>query len=129
MKRIIINILWGLLVILAVTIMEIVVTVPFGGSEGTNPGNLTARISIELLLTSVPAALITMGAAWLTKAKTKKDALLKSSVWTVMLLFNYVLIGIGNGTMRYLAASAGLYVLLACVFGGPLLYSAIKRLP
>lgn len=128
MKGILKDVAFGLLAILAVTLLEILVTIPLGSLGDGNPEEIAAYIRMELLLTSIPAGLVTCGLAWLTKPKTKRDAMQKSITWAAMLLLNYVAIGLGNGTMGYVLASVGFYTLLACGFAGPMLYQWKKRL-
>lgn len=64
----------------------------------------------------------------LLKTKSKAEALKRSGLWTAMIGFLYLIIGIGNDNYRVLFGNAGMYILLACAFAGPNLYAKIKHL-
>jgi len=129
MKKIIKDLLFGVLIIVVTLIFEFIVTIPFSEvaseSDRARWGFLLNR---ELLLTALPAALITFTFSWLLKTNTKKDALRRGIIWTGILALYYILISIGNGSFDLMFGNIGVYLLLACAFAGPLIYSALKHL-
>ena len=133
MKAILIDIALGILIIIAILLAEFIVTLPFGPPGGTDSADLARVINRELLLTALPAGLITFAFAHLRKTNTKQSAIRRSVIWMVMILLNFLLIGIGNQNLAEIFGTAGIYALLACAFAGPLVYwwltSRKKHLP
>jgi hypothetical protein len=121
----IINLLIGLLTIILVTILEFLVTLPFGEP---NPDTIARFVNIELLLTALPAALVTYVLAWLFRTKSKSQAMHRSVIWTLVLGLWYLVIGLGNDTFGDIFGQLGIYVLLICSFAGPLIFSKVKNL-
>lgn len=128
MKKTVIDILLGFVIIVAVTLLEFLVTIPFGYPSEISGASFTDYISLELLITALPSLLVTFLFAWILKTNSKSDALRRSIIWTAVLLLNYFLIGLGNGNLLNILSAPGLYVLLLCTFAGPFIYSKIKRL-
>ncbi|MCE5222028.1 MAG: hypothetical protein LLF98_12450 [Clostridium sp.] len=129
MKGFIKDVLYGIVIIIVITILEFIVTIPFGEvSEEIDNVKWASMINLELLLTALPATVTTLVFAWLLKTKSKADALKKGIIWTSILALNYILIGIGNNNIRLIFGKIGIYVLLACAFAGTFIYVKIKHL-
>jgi len=129
MKRIIKDALFGLLIIIAVTVLEFIVTIPFGEPAQQITGEAWSEIiDRELLLTSLPAALTTFAFTGFLKTKSKADAIRRGIIWIIMLVLNYTLIGIGNKNFNLIFGGIGIYVLLVCAFIGPVIFAKIKHL-
>lgn len=128
MKRIIKDALFGLLIIIVITILEFIVTIPFGEPAQQFTNEVWAKfINRELLLTALPAALTTFVLARHLKTKTKADAIRRGIIWSTMLALNYILIGIGNKNFELIFGGIGIYILLACTFAGPVIYAKVKH--
>ncbi len=123
-----IDILFGIVTIIIVTIFEYLVTLPFGKPGELNDGGYSHIINLEFLLTALPAAIVTFIFAWLLKTKRKSDSMRRAIVWTAMLALYYVLIGLGNNNLPELFLTIGIYVMLICAFAGPIIYARIKHL-
>ncbi len=129
MKKVIKDILFGILIIVATLIFEFIVTIPFTEvASESDRARWAFLINRELLLTALPAALITCIFAWLLKTKSRKDALRRGIIWASVLALYYILISIGNGCFDLMFGTIGVYALLVCAFGGTVIYSVIKRL-
>lgn len=123
MKSIIKDVLFGILIVIVVTILEFVVTIPFGlPADGITRDEWASFISRELLVTAVPAFLTTYVFALLLKTKDRSDAIQKAVFWTSILCINYLIIGFGNGNLGLIFGTIGIYVLLICAFAGPIVY-------
>ncbi len=133
MKTILKDIAFGILIIILITLAEFIVTLPFGTPGDVDSAGLAMIINRELLLTALPAGLITVAFAHLLKTDTRQAAVRRSNIWMLMILLNYLIIGIGNQNLEEIFGSAGIYALLACAFAGPLVYSWLilrkKHLP
>jgi hypothetical protein len=128
MKKILIDILFGFVVITVVTIFEFLVTLPFGDPGDLSSEGYSSFINQELLLTALPAAFTTFTLTWLLKTKNVSNSLRKSIVWTTMLALSFLFIGLGNGNLLEIFLTIGIYVLLAFTFAGPIIYAKIKHL-
>ncbi|NTW72909.1 MAG: hypothetical protein HGA49_11805 [Eubacteriaceae bacterium] len=129
MKNIVKDVLFGVLVVIVITILEFIVTIPFGLPAESIDREMWANfISRELLVTALPAFLTTTFFAWRLKTKSNSDALRKGLIWTAIIALNFVIIGLGNDNLGLIFGKIGIYVLLACAFAGPVLYSKVKRL-
>jgi len=121
--------LYGVLVIVLVTIGEFLVTLPFGDYMMGDVATMAQKINLELLLAALPALLVTALCAWLMKTKTMLEAIERGVLWMVMLAVNYAVIGVGNANFWMIFGSVGFYALLTCALVGPLVYAKLKRLP
>lgn len=119
------NFLYGLLVIIAVTILEFIVTLPLGEP---NEEKISQVINYELLLTALPAAFVTFIFAQMLKTKSKSEALVRSIIWTFVLGMWYLVVSIGNYGFMNTFGQIGIYVLLACSFSGPIIYGKVSHL-
>lgn len=129
MKNIVKDLLFGLLIIVVTLIFEFIVTIPFAEvASEIDRARWAILINRELLLTSIPVALITFAFAWLLKTNSRKVALQRGIIWTCVLALFYLLISIGNGNFELMFGNIGIYALLICAFAGTIIYSAIKRL-
>lgn len=129
MKRVIKDLLFGVLIIVVTLVFEFIVTLPFVEvASESDRARWAFLINRELLLTALPAALITYTFAWLLKTKSRKDALCRGIIWTCILALYYILISIGNGCFDLMFGTIGVYVLLICAFAGTVIYSVLKRL-
>lgn len=129
MKKVIKDLLFGVLIIVVTLIFEFIVTIPFTEvAIESDRARWAFLINRELLLTALPVALITYSFNWLFKTKSRKDALRRGIIWTCILALYYILISIGNGCFNLMFGNIGVYVLLVCAFGGTVIYSVLKRL-
>ena len=128
MRNILVDVLLGILTIVLTNILEFMVTLPFGEPGGVTDGDLSKFLNREFLLIAIPAGLTTFSLTWLLKTKSQSDAKRRSVVWTILLALSYALVGLGNGNLKAIISTVGIYVLLACVFVGPLVYAKIKHL-
>ncbi|MDD2279884.1 MAG: hypothetical protein PHS05_12570 [Bacteroidales bacterium] len=129
MKKVIKDLLFGVLIIMVTLIFEFIVTIPFTEvASESNRARWAFLINRELLLTALPVALITYAFTWLLKTKSRKDALRRGIIWTCILALYYILISIGNGSFDLMFGTIGVYALLVCAFAGTVIYSALKRL-
>jgi hypothetical protein len=129
MKSIIKDVLFGILVVIVVTLLEFVVTIPFGlPADGISRDEWATFISRELLITAIPAFLTTFVFALLLKTKGKADAIQKAVFWTSILCVNYFIMGLGNDNLGLIFGTVGVYVLLVCAFAGPIVYARVKHL-
>ena len=122
--------LFGAAIVIIVTVLEFLVTVPF--LSGPFPDTMTdadwkALINMELLLTALPAGMTTFFFAWIRKTHEFEDARRRALVWGGMGFFNYMFIGFTNGNLHLIFGSPGVYVLTLCMLGGPMLYYYIHR--
>lgn len=127
MKSIIKESLFGILVVMTVTICEFIVTLPFGEGQELTPERYAFVLNREFLLTALPAFFVTFFLAKFRKVKDLSDALRKSIIWTAVLLIYYFVIGIGNDNLLPIFQSLGLYILFTCTFLGPIVYSKTKK--
>jgi hypothetical protein len=126
--------LFGAAIVIIITILEFLVTVPF--FSGPFPDTMTDAdwkrlINMELLLTVVPAGITTFFFAWILKTRSREDARRRALVWGGMGFFNYMFIGFTNGNLHLIFGGLGVYALTAAMLAGPLLYFFIhqKRFP
>ena len=83
MKKIIKNLLCGVLIIVVTLIFEFIVTIPFTEvASESDRARWAFLINRELLLSSILAALITYTFTWLLKTESRKDAY----CWYVLLV-------------------------------------------
>lgn len=129
MKNIIKDVLFGVLIVVVTLIFEFIVTIPFTEiASESDRVRWAFLINRELLLTALPAALITYTFAWLLKTKIRRDALRRGTIWTCILALYYIFISIGNGSFNLMFGTIGVYILLVCAFAGPVIYFALQRL-
>lgn len=129
MKKVIKDLLFGVLIIVVILIFEFIVTIPFTEvASESDRVRWAFLINRELLMTALPAALITYTFTWLLKTKSRKDALRRGIIWTCILALYYILISFGNGSFDLMFGNIGVYALLVCAFSGTMIYSVIKRL-
>lgn len=128
-KKVIKDLLSGVLIIVVTLIFEFIVTIPFTEvASESDRARWAFLINRELLLTALPVALITYTFTWIFKTKSRKDALQRGIIWTCILALYYLLISIGNGCFDLMFGTIGIYALLACAFGGTMIYSVLKHL-
>lgn len=129
MKKVSKDLLFGVLIIVVILIFEFIVTIPFTEvASESDRARWAFLINRELLLTALPAALITYTFTRLLKTKSRKDALRRGIIWTCVLALYYILISIGNGCFDLMFGTTGVYALLVCAFGGTVVFSVLKRL-
>ncbi len=128
MKKVIKDVLFGILIIIVTLISEFIVTISFTETASeSDRARWAFLINRELLLTAVPAALITYTFARLLKTARRKDALRRGIIWTCILAMYYLLISIGNGSFDLMFGNIGIYALLGCSFLGTVIYSVLKH--
>lgn len=93
MKHLLVNVLWGLVVYVAVMLAEFVVTLPF--PMGADP---TPDLTVEFGLTAPLAFLIAWTLARLLHA-TRENGALRGVTWAAVALVLYVATGLGNDTL------------------------------
>lgn len=125
LKKVLKDILYGVLIIFVVMICELLVTLPFGSPP--EAGALKGFLNLEFALSAIPALLVTFGFAALLKTVEFGDAIRRSGVWTGLLVVNYLIVGFGNATAADIFLGFGIYLLLVCAFVGPLLWWRIKK--
>ena len=130
MKQAVKDMLFGVLIFFSILALEFVLTLPQGtsGTEGISSAEWSRIINQELLLTALPAAVVTFLSAMLLNTKSGGDAFRRSVIWTMIVLLFYVAIGIGNGNFKIIFGTIGIYTVLLGVFAGPLFYAKIKHL-
>jgi hypothetical protein len=123
MKLMLKDVLFGVLVFAAVMVCEFIVTLPFGEiAYESDRAEWAMLINREFLVTALPAALIAFASSFLLKTKSRKEAIRRGTIWVGVFVLLYILIGIGNHDLDLIFGTAGVYVVLACVFSGPVLY-------
>jgi hypothetical protein len=128
MRRTLKDVLFGIFIVIVITIFEFLVTLPFGEPVEFGSEQYSQFASRELLLTALPAVLVTFIFTGLIKTRSRSEALRRSIVWTIIIFLNYLLIGIGNDNFKIIFGTIGIYILLACAFLGPIIYEKIKHL-
>ena len=129
MKQVAKDALFGMLVFVAVMACEFIVTLPFGETAyESDRSGWAMLINREFLMTALPAVFVTFAFSFLLKTKSRKEAIRRGMAWTGVFVLMYILTGIGNHDLYLIFGTAGVYVLLACVFSGPVLYSAMRHL-
>lgn len=124
MRHVLVGITQGLGLFVLIMIAEFLVTLPFGeGIPESDRAAWAAAVNTELLLTAIPAFLITGAAAWLVRAGSAAEGLRRGAVWTAVVAALYVLIALGNRTPMF--TSPGIYVLLAATLAGPVVAGAV----
>lgn len=86
-------------------------------------------LMLHLFVVLFVSALLTFIFTWISKTKSRKDALRKSIIWSVIFIGWYIIIGTGNNTIAEIFLSYYFYTVLACYFVGPLVFMAVKKLP
>jgi hypothetical protein len=128
MNKILKDFLFGILILICITILEFIITLPLGEPNGEFSMEAYAYfINRELLLTAIPAGLITFIFAWFLKTNTTGVALRRSIIWTSVIFLHFLLLGIGNDNLPEIFGSVGIYLLLVCAFAGPLLCTKIRH--
>jgi predicted Co/Zn/Cd cation transporter (cation efflux family) len=99
-----------------------------GDSSGLDQHQYYLYINKTFLMTALPLAAVTFILTGLLKTKTKEDALMRSSVWTIMVALYYIITGVATHNFIVFFGDRGVYALLLCTFTGPVLYALINRL-
>ncbi|MDZ5710801.1 hypothetical protein [Jeotgalibacillus haloalkalitolerans] len=123
MKAFIKDILFGIVVFIVVMVMEFLVTLPFGTQDvwALPEEEYRQYLNLEFLLTAIPAGLVTyLFARW--QKPDQKAGWRKAWTWTLIAFVMYFAIGIGNGNLEDIFGVLGIYVMLAFMFAGPLIY-------
>jgi len=128
MKKYTRDILYGILIIVLITVAEFLVTLPFGTPKDSLRATLSAYMNLEFLLTAIPAGLVTFLIARQLKTVSKSQALKRAILWTAMVFLNYLWIGVLNLNADLIFTTIGIYVLLLCVFIGPLAFALYAHL-
>ena len=77
----------------------------------------------------IPTGLVAFALARVMKAAARKEALILGGIWTGLQVVFFFLIGLLNQTLPNIFGALGFYVLLLCVFLGPVVYAMVKKLP
>jgi len=130
MKRVMIkDVLFGVLIIIVITFLEFIVTIPIGEPlEEADTKTWASIINRELLLTALPVFFTTFFFTWKLNTKSKSDAVRRGVIWTVIITLYYMIIGLGNNNFQLIFGKIGIYILIACSFAGPVFYIKIKKL-
>lgn len=126
MKKLIMDVLFGVVVLVAIVLMEFLVTIPFGYYVEGGQESFQQVMNREFLLTALPATLVTFVFAMLLKTETLADAVRRGVIWTLIVGLYFFGVGIGNGNFMEMFGTLGIYVLLLCTFLGPIVYAKIK---
>ncbi|MFB1081690.1 hypothetical protein [Jeotgalibacillus sp. JSM ZJ347] len=127
MKALIKDILFGFVIFIVVMIMEFLMTQPFGTQDirALPQDEYRQYVNLAFLLTAIPAGLVTyLFARW--QKPDQKAGWRKAWTWMLVTFVIYVAIGIGNGNLEDILSVLGIYVLLAFMFAGPLVYVLFK---
>ncbi len=123
MKALVKDVLFGVVIFVVVMIMEFLVTLPFGTQDvwALPQAEYRQYLNLESLLTAIPAGLVTyLFARW--QKPDQKAGWRKAWTWMLVTFVMYFAIGIGNGNLEDIFGVLGIYVLLAFMFAGPLVY-------
>jgi hypothetical protein len=120
--------LYGVVVIIATTFGEFLVTLPFSDYWTSGSVDMPAMVNLELLLTAIPACLVCAGCSWLLRLQRFEEVVEHGILWMVMLLINYVVIGLGNANLVLIIGSFGFYVLLIGALTGPIIMYKLRSL-
>ena len=122
MKKYLLDIPFGLLVIILMLAAQFLVTIPFTEvAEDTNPERWQQLINRELLLAALPMLLITFFLAKSRHTQNISEGAVRGGIWALCILAFYVFIGNNNGSLELIFASIGLYALTVCALAGPVL--------
>lgn len=122
MKKIIIEVLFGLVIIIVMMILELLVMLPFTGSDGKD-------MNLEFWLTALPAGIVTFLSAHLLRTASKREAVRKGCIWCGMVLLWYLLIGLLNDNLAVILSKSGFYAMLILALIGPFVYAIVHKLP
>jgi len=119
----------GIILIFVLLLVELIITLPFGMPAETSEEFLKSLIFWELLLSSIPACLLTFFAALILKLETRKDTWLCAFVWTAIYVsFNLLFSIFINHNFPNIFGSWSLYVLIVLYFSGSIIYGRVKHL-
>ena len=128
MKKYLIDILFGLMLIVLTLAVQFIVTMPFDEiADSQDPERWKQLINRELLLAALPMLLITFFLAKPRRTLTLSEGALRGGVWGLCILVFYVAIGNLNGSVGMIFTSLGLYILVACVVAGPMLQGLLAQ--
>jgi hypothetical protein len=117
-KKLFLDILLGFLLFIFIFVVEFSIMLIFGDPAGFEANQFSA-VSLEFLLISLPAGILSFLLALLIKTIKQADALRRGIVWAVEILFVYLAIGLLNNTAGVIFSSFGMYLMLVLVFSGP----------
>ena len=119
-------ILLGMVIYIAINLFMLAASLLFSTYEGTDN---TYLVSVNSLAAAIPAGLVAFALTRVMKTANRKDALLYAGIWTALQLVFFFIVGLLNQTLPFIFGAFGLYVLIVCVFLGPVVYAWIKKLP
>jgi LytS/YehU family sensor histidine kinase len=129
MKRILKDLLIGLLIIVIINVIQLGITLFF---QNPNIDDLAVRshyVNMMFLIASIPSGLLLFIITYFRKPKTKMESAQIALLWTFMFLMSYFLIGINNDTLNLIFGQIGFYVLGFAIFLGSFLYSVVYKRP
>lgn len=119
-------VLLGLVIYIAINLFMLAASLLFSTYEGTDN---TYLVSVNSLVAAIPTGLVTFALARVMKAAARKDVLILGGIWTALQVAFFFLIGLLNQTLPFIFGAPGFYVLMICIFLGPVVYSLVKKLP
>jgi hypothetical protein len=119
-------VLFGVLIYVAINLLMLIASLLLSSYEGRDN---TYLVSLNSFAIAVPVGILTFLLARLLKTATRKEAWLRSIIWTGLQVFFFFLIGLGNQTLPNIFGAIGFYVLMIFVFLGPMVFAWTKKLP
>lgn len=126
MKKVFIDIISGILLLILFFLVEIAFLLIFGEQEDRFSSQM-ANAGSEFLLIALPAGVLSFIISILFKQTNGRDIFRRSIIWTVIIALVYMVIGVVNGTAGVIFRSTGMYLMLILVFAGPLLAGYIFK--
>lgn len=122
------DIIYGILVLMALIICRNLLVSHFGSPAGLSTEQYVQYTNRQFLLMAIPAAVLTFVTTALLRTKTKEAALQNSITWTLMVAVFYIITSLADDKFGLLFTNRGIYALLLSVFIGPVLYAQVRRL-
>ena len=119
-------VLFGILIYVAINLLMFIASLLLSSYEGKDN---TYLVSLNSFAIAVPVGILTFLLTGLLKTATRKEAWLRSTIWTGLQVIFFFLIGLGNQTLPYIFGAIGFYVMMFFAFLGPMVYAWTKKLP
>lgn len=130
MKRTLIDILFGILLVVEIFIVVIVegifLMIYFGGEP---PGaSKYPTFDLQMFITAFIVLLTTYGFSGYLKTKSMAEAIKRGLIWTFLIALAIILEGYGSNHLELYFGRIGTYVLLLSAFSGTFIYAKKKKL-
>jgi len=122
LKKIAIDILYGVLVYIGIVAIQILSALPFRDPFSGESALFRINQNYEYLIAAIPILLWAVIVTWISKIQSKSDALRKAIMWTVMVALLDFILGLLNNTLSLTFGVWTYYIALIAVFLGPLVY-------